>query len=270
MKDLRSSRVLSSWNKQTRQGLLIVRVADHKEGSDLAKNLLYEITDNDTLLFLSGGKTPEYLYSELAREQASKIGAASMVDERFGRPLHENSNELMIKKSGLWDYFTKAGIPFYPILSSEKSNSAGQSLEKTASNYENTLKDLFTRFIKSVAILGIGEDGHIAGIAPNRAGFNNPLFSPEQEDMLVSYFEDGKPQHSSDGIPIHGFGKRITMTFKGLSQMDALIILVFGERKKAVLLRLFEEGPLEDVPARFIKGPVESRKTILITDQTGF
>jgi 6-phosphogluconolactonase/glucosamine-6-phosphate isomerase/deaminase len=193
-----------------------------------------------------------------------------MVDERYGKPLHENSNELMINRSGLWDYFTRSGIPFYAILSTENNVSAEQSLEKTASSYENTVKYLLAQFRKSVAILGIGEDGHIAGIAPNRDDFTNPLFSPERRDRLVSYYVDEKTIQASDSIPTQGFGKRITMTFKGLSLMDTLIILVFGEKKKTALSRLFEEGPLEEVPARFIKDPVVAKKTILITDQSGF
>jgi 6-phosphogluconolactonase/glucosamine-6-phosphate isomerase/deaminase len=270
MIDLKSSQVLALQNVETHGGFLVVHVSSHKEGSDLAKDLLYEITDNNTVLFLSGGQTPEYLYSQLAREQTLKIGAAAMVDERYGTPLHENSNELMIEKSDLWGYFTQSGIPFYAILSTENNVSADQSLEKTASNYENTLKYLLTHFGKSVAILGIGEDGHIAGIAPNRDDFTNPLFSPERRDRLVSYFDDAKLQRNSDNLPTQGFGKRITMTFKGLSLMDTLIVPVFGETKQAALSRLFEEGPVEQIPARFIKDPVIARKTVLITDQSGF
>ena len=65
----------------------------------------------------------------------------------------------------------------------------------------------------------------------------------------------------------HGFGERVTMTIKGLSKVDKLIFLVFGENKKSGLLKLFEDGPIEELPARFIKDKDIARKTIILTDQ---
>jgi 6-phosphogluconolactonase/glucosamine-6-phosphate isomerase/deaminase len=262
LKDWCLSPVLTGQNKETKKGILTVKTSGEKEGSDLAKELLYENTDSDTVLFLSGGRTPEYLYSELAREQKLKIGAAAMVDERYGKPLHDNSNDLIIKRTGLSEYFERAGIPLYPILTE------GLSIENTATNYEAELKDLLARFPQSVAILGIGEDGHVAGIAPNRPDFTNPVLLPEHRDWLVSYFVDPRPMSKEgNSMPPHGFGKRITMTIKGLSILDALIILVFGEKKKLALSRLFEEGPIELLPARFIKNKNVFKKTLIITDQ---
>jgi 6-phosphogluconolactonase len=261
MKVLNSS-VLASHNKESRQGILIVHTGGVKEGSDLAEELLYEITDDNTVLFLSGGRTPEYLYTELVKEERLRIGGAAMVDERYGQPRHSISNELMILRTGLLDYFQKARIPFYPILEKE------QSIENTASGYEAVLQYLFNHFPRSAAVLGIGEDGHLAGIAPERPDFSNPLFSRESRNRLVSWFIDPKPMSDTgSSLPPYGFGKRITMTFRGLSRIDILIILVFGENKQVALSQLFEEGSIEQAPSRFITKRDIAPKTVLITDR---
>jgi 6-phosphogluconolactonase/glucosamine-6-phosphate isomerase/deaminase len=253
---------LALQRKESRNGILIINMDSAKQGSELARDLLYDMTNHDTVLFLSGGKTPVTLYSELGREQKLTIGAAAIVDERFGNPMHPDSNELMIEKTGLAEYFKKGNIPFYRILSEK------QTIADTALRYDISVRYLISHFQKSVAILGIGQDGHIAGIAPNRPDFTNPLFSKEQGNLLVSYFIDPA---SGTGLGTHvlphGFGSRVTMTIKGLSKMDALIILVFGEEKKVALTGLFKKGPRDKVPSRFIKDKTVAPKTILITDQ---
>ena len=133
-------------NIEKRDGISIVISEGEKPGSDVAKKLLYEITGPDTILFLSGGKTPSNLYSELGKEQILKIGAAAMVDERYGKPMHANSNELMVERSGLPDYFKRAKIPFYRIL--ERT----ENIENTALLYDDKVKYLLSSFSNSVAI----------------------------------------------------------------------------------------------------------------------
>jgi 6-phosphogluconolactonase/glucosamine-6-phosphate isomerase/deaminase len=107
------------------------------------------------------------------------------------------------------------------------------------------------RYKNKIAILGIGVDGHTAGIAPNRNDFINPLF--ENKENLVGYFDDSK------GV----FGKRITLTFKSLSLIDNLILLVFGNEKKNALESMEKKGSLRKVPGRFFK---DKENTVLITD----
>ncbi len=213
-------------------------------------NLLLDLIDKKTVLFLSGGSTPKDLYAKIAKDKKLQVGAVAMVDERYGKRFHENSNELMIKNTGLLSYLEEKNIRFYPILEDK-------TREKTAQNYDETVRFLLSHFPKSVAILGIGTDGHIAGIAPDRMDFKNPLFNKDRKDLLVSEFNDSKGE----------FGQRITMTFSALSKIDKLIVLVFGDKKKRALELMNEEGSMEEVPARFFKRPDIAKKTILITDQ---
>jgi 6-phosphogluconolactonase/glucosamine-6-phosphate isomerase/deaminase len=173
-----------------------------------------------------------------------------VVDERFGEKLHERSNEMMMKESGLLRYLELQNIPFYPILQSK-------GREETADLYDEKVRELHAIFQRSVALLGIGSDGHTAGIAGNRKDFKNPLFDKERQHLLVSEF------HDEAGM----FQERVTMTFLGLSMTDLLVVLVFGDDKKEALNWMFADGSEEEIPARFYKRPDIAQKTIIITDQ---
>ncbi len=229
----------------------IVLVNSLEAGIEKAKEILYEKVDNKTALFLSGGKTPEPLYQRLATEQIIKPAAAAIVDERFGNPMHQNSNELMISQTGLFEYFSRNKIPFFSALQKDVS------CEEAAKKYDEKIREIFFHFPHSIGITGIGKDGHTAGIAPNRDDFKNPLFADSQKNLFVSCFNDATGY----------FKERITLTFAGLSLLDFIIVFAFGEEKQEALQKVFSKGSLEEIPARIYNTPQFSDKTLFITDQ---
>lgn len=231
-----------------KKGLNIITVENAQMGMMLAKDFLYKEVDEQTLLLLSGG-SQKILYEMLAQEKKLKPFAVAMVDERFGEKMHENSNEKMIRETGLIADLETRRVVFYPVLS------GNTDIAKTAVDYERTMKDLLSKAGKKVAILGIGPDGHTAGIVPNRLDFSDPLFS--QQGNLVGWFNDATSS----------FGKRVTTTFDLLIQMDILLILAFSSSKQEPLKKMFADGPIEEIPARFYTLPEVAKKTILITDQ---
>lgn len=241
----------NSYSSYLNQGILISSVQTQTEGFRLAKQLLYTLVERKTALYLSGGRTPKELYAQFTRDEILLPGAVGLIDERFGERFHAESNELMLKQSGILAYFNKRQIPFYPVLQ------VGIRLEETAEEYDQIFRSLNATYQKSIGILGIGLDGHTAGIAGNRADFTNPMFAKAQQGMLISSFND------KEGM----FKSRISMTFLGLSMLDLLLVLVFGEDKKQALSRMFTKGSEEEIPARFFKRPEIAVKTILITDQ---
>lgn len=228
----------------------IVVVENLEKGIQKAKEILYGKVDKRTVLFLSGGNTPRPLYEILAKEKVIQPVAVGMIDERYGKKLHENSNELMIQETGLLSYLKKQNIIFYPIL---KKN---ETLQETANEYDQLSRDLFFKFPRSIAIMGIGKDGHISSIAPNRKGFSNPMFGNPNHNQFVGYFSDTKSDYK----------ERVGMTFTGLSLIDYFIVLAFGKDKKKAIHETFENGPLEKIPARFFMKDA-AEKTIIITDQ---
>lgn len=246
-----------------REGITIFKVSMMYEGFKLAREFLYSVVDKKTVLYLSGGRTPKDLYANLANDRKILPGAVALIDERYGKKLHNNSNEKMIQDSGLLSYFEEKKIPFYPILQEEHLD-----LKGTADNYDITIRYLFAGFPKSVGILGIGVDGHIAGIAGNRSlnssrsvinesEFHNPMFNLDQKSLFVSFFADLKGS----------FKERVSMTFLGLSMLDIILVLVFGDEKQNAIDLMFSEGIKEEIPARFLKSSEIAGKTVFITDR---
>jgi 6-phosphogluconolactonase len=233
------------------QGITIANVADADAGIALSKDILYESISSKSTLYLSGGRTPQKLYEQLAQEEALRPGSVGMVDERYGKKFHGNSNEKMLRETGFLRYLEMINIPFFPILQNEASR------EETAEIYDEKVRHLTATFPESVAILGIGTDGHTSSIAPNRKGFMNPLFETERNHLLVSEFND----------PKSFYGERVGMTFLGLSMIDLNIVLVFGQDKKDAIDALFSDGKEEELPARFFKRTEIAQKTLFITDQ---
>lgn len=232
------------------QGITVSIFEAQPQGLELAKEILYEVVDKKTVLYLSGGSL-KTLYENLAKDEKLLPGAVGLVDERFGEPLHANSNQLMIKNSGLLRYLQIRDIPFYPVLQ------PGKSREEVAEEYDQKIRELNAVFPKSIGLLGIGPDGHISSIVPNRMDFHNPWFDADRKILLVSEFDDPKSHYK----------ERVGMTFLGLEMLDLIVVMAFGAAKQKTLDLVFGEGSEEDIPARFFKRPKIAKKTLLITDQ---
>jgi 6-phosphogluconolactonase/glucosamine-6-phosphate isomerase/deaminase len=135
--------------------------------------------------------------------------------------------------------------------------SSKSSASDIAKGYDKRIKYLFEHFSKKIAIMGIGEDGHTASLP---AGTHNLGLITNNYVAAIKDFPGE-------------FGERITLTFKALSEMDTLIVLVFGPAKRNVLNLMFDpsagsgQEDIEEIPARFYTLPETTKKTILITDQ---
>ena len=231
---------------KNRENILIIETATAQKANETIEEILIKYSDFKTALFLSGGNTPKKLYEHFALEKKLKAGAVGQIDERFGAKNHKNSNESMIEKTGLISYFESLNIRFYPILQEELG------IQDTALQYDEALRFIFKYFPKSVGILGIGEDGHTAGIPsiPEIA-----LKMLEDQSELVDFYEAEK------------YGPRITMNFHGISMLDLIIILALGQEKRETLSQMFKEGIIDDFPARYYLTPAIAEKTIIVTDQ---
>lgn len=232
------------------QGITVCNVTDLSNGVMIIKEFLYEIVDRKTVLYLSGGHF-QSLYEQLAKEEKLLPGAVGLIDERFGEPMHATSNEKMISESRLLKYLAFINVPFYPVLQS------GKNREESAILYDEKVRSLQTTFQKHIGLIGIGPDGHISSIVPNRPDFHDPWFDPDRKNLVISEFND----------PNSHYKERVGMTFLGLTMLDLNIISVFGDSKQPMFELMFADGPEEDLPARFFKRPEIAQKTILVTDQ---
>jgi 6-phosphogluconolactonase/glucosamine-6-phosphate isomerase/deaminase len=232
----------------------IIKVKNPEEGIEVCKKFLYEEVSKSSVLFLSGGSTPKVLYQQLAEEQKLSPGAVALVDERYFSNLKlktENvrlgTNEFMIRQTGLVQFLEQAKIRFYPILNDK-------NIEESTGDYDETVRYLFNYFSKSIGILGVGVDGHTAGLP---AGNRNVKLKTEKETELVTSFNDFPAEQK----------ERITLTFLGLSKLDEIIVLVFGKDKKKALKLMFKEDPVAEIPSRFLNTKEITEKVTLITDQ---
>lgn len=218
----------------------VVAAKDKAEGNKKCHDILKAIVDAKTLLALSGGTTPDYRLMLVEPDDVIP-GAICVVDERYGEPLHENSNELLLKNAGVFDFAKKHSIVLAKILS-------GREFLATEKDYDKVVVDLFGKFPKRVGIMGIGINLHTAGIFPYSAAAKSP-------DFVVAEVVDDK------------FPKRITLTLKALGEFENFIILAFGEEKKETLTRMLSdlENDMQKYPAIFYrKAPA---KSYLVTDQ---
>lgn len=202
---------------------------------DSAFELLETWLTPQTLLLLSGGLSPQPLYKKLSFSTLS-VGAVATVDERFGPFGHEESNERMFEETGIYGWAQKQNADIYRVLHEQSS-----TLEETAASYEKSIAQAFKKFDKKIAIMGIGSDGHTAGIAPGVSWWDT--------DRLVVGYRNSAP---AGGDGWH-WPERVTLTFAALRKVDKFLLLVFGQKKRKVLerLQLNEEASLQEFPAAF-------------------
>jgi 6-phosphogluconolactonase/glucosamine-6-phosphate isomerase/deaminase len=231
---------------KNKDNIFVLETQSVQKANETVEEILEKYSDFKTALFLSGGSTPRKLYELMAENKKIKAGAVAQVDERFGKRGHKHSNELMIEETGLTKYFEDMNIRFYPMLEAENE------LDETAKDYDEALRFLLKYMPKSVGVLGVGVDGHTAGI-PAISEISKKML--EDQSGLVDFYNAEK------------YGARITLNYHGLSMMDIIIVLALGAEKRKALSNMFKEGSIDECPARFYLKPEIAEKTILITDQ---
>lgn len=217
-------------------------------------SLLQSQQSHPTLLLWSGGSVAEVAKLLIEKHhQFSNLSwlTMSLVDERYGQPHHQDSNEVLLQSTDIIDQLIEKGGKWEPFLT-------GLSLK----NETNRLDQLFTKYFKThtiIGIFGVGEDGHTAGVLPifdNRNDFDQ-LFNSDQD--IVDY--DLDQLHNT--YP-NQFKQRITLSISGINRLNQRIVFAQGEKKREVLQKLkANQQELSHFPAQ-IFNQTESE---LFTDQ---
>ena len=131
---------------------------NHESASIYVVNQIKDLIENSNGPFslgLSGGETPRFAYSIMS-ETFNNLSQTIIwtVDDRWVEATDELSNQNLINT-----YFepTQAEVL--------KFDFSGDSPQLDAEIYEKKIKDKISNF--NVAILGLGQDGHIASLFPN-------------------------------------------------------------------------------------------------------
>ena len=189
-----------------------------------------------TLLLLSGGSAIG-LYDQIAEQIATgklsdlKIG---LIDERYGEPDHSHSNQRLInEQSTLLSVAYQHGVEWRGVLH-------GGSLEDDAMGYQEWLRQQFAHCQSSLGILGMGVDGHTAGIFPSQSDqFKQQFQNPPQ---LVVGYESGT-EHN----------QRITLTLPALQQLTNIVLVATGAQKQHVFREsLSDKVELSSAPVKFV------------------
>jgi len=184
------------------------------------------------VLALSGGSTPKGLFQQLSEEPYLSLmpWARTYVfwaDERHVPVTHETSNYRMAQEYLL----SKVPIPKANVF---PMTDGILPVDRSASLYESKLKRFFNtqegfpRF--DLILLGLGEDGHTAGLFPGVQQLN------ERKRWVVGYRVDDLRK------------ERISLTFPVLNLARTLMVLLEGPRK-AEITKAVLEGPSE--PPRY-------------------
>jgi 6-phosphogluconolactonase/glucosamine-6-phosphate isomerase/deaminase len=144
--------------------------------------------------------------------------AVTLTDERYGPVGHADSNWQQLLYSG----FVLPGAKLIPVLN-------GASRTETARTYNKILEQELATVDYRIALLGLGADGHTAGILPHSPA----VLSPD----LVCAYDAGNFQ-------------RLTMTPRALAWLDEAVVYAVGENKWPALAKLAEDVNIKDQPAQ--------------------
>tara|TARA_B100000029_G_scaffold91012_2_gene80928 strand:+ start:1608 stop:2276 length:669 start_codon:yes stop_codon:yes gene_type:complete len=218
------------------EAIEIYKANNHDEASSCLSNLIANniiISENkDYSIGLSGGNTPKLAYSMMLNDIKDFSNVILWtIDDRWLPLTDENSNQKMINSK-----FEQTDAK---ILSIKYS---GNNPMQDADFYSKSLKENINNFDSGV--IGLGDDGHIASLFPNTAGLN------ENEKLIIAN-------------EVNIISKwRISSTFKLLSSISNLYLLVTGEDKKEILKKALNGSGLP------INKLLEMREnTVIITDQ---
>lgn len=195
-------------------------------------------------LLVSGGTTPAPLYEALSKADMNwKKIRIGLVDERWVDDQHAASNEALIRRSLLIN--NAKNVEFVGMKNSAATAAAGQA--ETETRYRG-LPNPFT-----LAIVGMGADGHTASLFPHAEGLADAL--REDNDQLTAAINATPSEITGPNT------ERMTLTRNALLNTDRIIILFTGEDKLAIFGKAQQDGPVEDMPIRALlhqdKVPVE-------------
>lgn len=195
-----------------------------------------EATDNDRdfHILLSGGSTPEPVYSRLSQPpyRENIVWDRWHVfwgDERAVPPEHSDSNYRMAHD---------ALLSLVPIPASRIHRIPAElEPDAAADDYEKLLRDLFGDKLQfNLALQGMGSDGHTASLFPG-----TPAIQESKRWVMA--------QHVS-GVDAW----RITLTAPAINSSKEVLFLVNGEDKAPALAQVLQGPPdAQQYPAQLIQ-----------------
>lgn len=186
-------------------------------------------------LLVSGGTTPAPLYEALSKMELNwKKVKIALVDERWVDASHTASNEALIRRTLLINNAKAA--EFIGMKNASKTAAAGHA--ETEEHYHKLPQPF------SLAIVGMGADGHTASLFPHAKGLAEAL-KPDSDKITAAI--------TAKQSEITGANtERLTLTASALLKTERIVILFTGEDKLTIFNAAQKEGPIEDMPIRVL------------------
>ncbi|HEY7851697.1 MAG TPA: 6-phosphogluconolactonase [Caulobacteraceae bacterium] len=173
-------------------------------------------------LVAAGGSTPGPVYDRLAGRDLSWEGVTvTLTDERWVDPGSDQSNEGLIRRRLMVD---KAAVARFLAL-----KGAGATPDVDAAVADRALSGALPA---AVVLLGMGDDGHVASLFPGipELAIGLDLDGPRR---VIAVARAG----------LEPFVPRISLTAHALVDTGAVILLISGPAKRAVIERIGADPP---------------------------
>jgi 6-phosphogluconolactonase len=171
-------------------------------------------------LLVTGGRGPGPVFDRLAKTDLDWTRVTvTLSDDRFVGADSPDSNERLARRRLLQDH--AAGARFVAL------KGAGPTPADDAAAVEPKIAELLPF---DAAILGMGDDGHIASLFPNMEGIAEAL-DPASETLAIGVTHAGMPPY----LP------RISLTARALFDAALIVLLVGGDGKKALIERVLTD-----------------------------
>lgn len=183
----------------------------------LAHRLEYQ---DEASLVVSGGSTPARCLEALADTDLDWASVHVLLsDERWVPPGDDASNERLVRETLLQR--RAAAAQLLPIFDGDSEPARRRDA------LDVQIRNLPFPF--ACALLGMGEDGHFASLFPDADTLDHGL-DAESTDLCVVVRTSASPY------------VRLSLTLTALSRSDEIVLLIFGEAKRAVYERAKASG----------------------------
>ena len=192
----------------------------------------------EALLLLSGGSTPGPVYRALATRELDWARVdVSLVDDRWVAPDAAASNARLARDTLLQSHAGAAR--FRPLVTAAETHTSAPGAMAAAVDAANAhWRD--AGWVPSIAVLGMGDDGHTASLFPGSAGLQHALSTDA-------------PYAAIDATGCPGAGQlplRLSLTAAGLASARQRLLLLRGDTEREVLAQAAAPGPVETLPVR--------------------
>lgn len=186
---------------------------------------------------LAGGETPLPVYEALVKQDGIEWDKVTVIptDDRLVGFADPASNAGKLAR-----LFAVKGAKIVPLgEETDDYRAAGREADARLGELEWPL---------DLVLLGMGADGHTASIFPG----------PDFEAAIAGPRERRAVGVRPDPMPASAPYDRVTLTAAALKEARAIMIVIAGDEKKAVLEQAIEQGPLATAPVGRLLSQVEA------------